>query len=267
MSAPLFYWVNAFTEKAFSGNAAAVVLHTDMIPEAEMQALAAEFNLSETAFVMPQAQAFQLRWFTPTVEVPLCGHGTLAAAVAMEAAGWVKKNDRIEFQTLSGALGAQLNSKGRVSLDFPLITIFDTPPDSDVLQKMFGHTALNQVMGKNGMLVVELALEEQVVNFQPDFDVIHALHATMLIITAAGKETDFVSRVFAPALGINEDPVTGAAHCVLGSYWAKKLDKHALTAQQLSKRTGKLDIDVRWDAQRVTLTGDGKIIVRGQLEK
>jgi len=229
-----FYQVDAFTSTVFGGNPAGVVLLDSWLPDEQMQAIAAENYLPETAFVIPENDDFGLRWFTPKTEIDLCGHATLAAAFVL-----FQRNPgtRIQFQTVSGVLSVR-QIDGKLELDFP-----SRPPHD--AQVTIAHMA--EVMGQKPELVltsrdlfVVYENEETLRLLQPDFQAIQQLDHLAVIVTAPGDNVDFVSRFFAPKIGIPEDPVTGSAHCSLIPYWAKRLGKSSLHALQLSPRGGEL---------------------------
>ncbi|MCM0041369.1 MAG: PhzF family phenazine biosynthesis protein [Algoriphagus sp.] len=230
--------LDAFSDQPFSGNPAGVCLLENSISQALMQQIAMEMNLSETAFVerTSDPRIFSLRWFTPAVEVDLCGHATLASASWMFHEGWVKPEDTIHFQTRSGILSVTKNGEG-VGMDFPLIpTEVDTHPNH--ARTLFG-AVLVQAARLRGNWIFELEDEVVVRNLVPDFAVLAATSEEGFIVTAAGSsEYDLVSRYFGPNLGINEDPVTGFAHCALVDYWYKKTGKTSFKAYQASKRGG-----------------------------
>lgn len=258
---PTLYWLDAFCDKPFSGNPAAVCLCTEMPDEHWMQHLAAEFNLSETAFVAPITQnRYALRWFTPSCEVDLCGHATLAAATAL----WAEQPsvNELVFVTRSGELSAQRNG-GTTELCFP-----SDPPQSVVsphaLTEVFGSALVATASCRFG-LIAQLNHAESVRQWAMDLDLIQQLPFPGLILTASTKhpEVDFVSRVFAPKLGINEDPVTGAAHCALAPYWSSLLDKPQLLAHQVSQRQGQLNLTST--AAGVILAGRCQLIMKGRL--
>lgn len=259
---PALFQVDAFTDAPFSGNPAAVCLLDEAREAGWMQAVAAEMNLSETAFVRPLPEGFELRWFTPTTEVNLCGHATLAAAhVLWETARMAPDADAI-FHTRSGWLTARRRAYG-IELDFPADPT--SPLEStEGLEAIAGGPIIAAHRGREDWLV-ELGSEAAVRACHPDLTRLAALPARGLIVTAQGSgEVDFVSRFFAPAAGIDEDPVTGSAHCTLADYWGERLGKTEMAARQVSARGG--NIGVRLNGERVTLTGKAVIVLRGELE-
>ena len=269
------YQVDAFTRELFKGNPAAVCLLSHAIDDALMQAVAAEMNLSETAFVMrlenrPWAElaVFSLRWFTPKVEVRLCGHATLAtAAVLFNMVGLAAP--AATFQTLSGDLVAR-RGEGGIVLDFPLDTPVPCDPPADVLAAIGIERAEAAAYGANtGDLLVHLADAQQVRALHPDFTALLACEGMgryrALIATAPGNAPyDFVSRFFAPGVGINEDPVTGSAHTLLTPYWAQRLGKQEMFAYQASARGGELRVRLAGQ-DRVELAGNAVVVFEGEL--
>jgi PhzF family phenazine biosynthesis protein len=255
--------VDAFTHTAFAGNPAAVCVLTEPTTEAWMQSVAREMKHSETAFCMPLKDgSFELRWFTPGGEVRLCGHATLAAAHVIWEEGWLEHRKVVRFSTLSGELTAA--PLGRViELDFP------SRPPSEVeapagLVDALGVTA--SWIGRDlDDYVVLLADEAAVVACAPDFGGLRTVETRGVIITAPARDdhVDFVSRFFAPRFGIDEDPVTGSAHCCLTPFWASRLDKTVLTARQLSSRGGELEVE--FAGERVKLRGTCVTTLRGTL--
>ena len=265
--------VDAFTDKAFGGNPAAVCILNETKPEHWLQQVAAEFNLSETAFLQQQENnRWHLRWFTPTCEIKLCGHATLASThVLLNELNLPYPT--IIFSSLSGDLHAALHDlqthdaqkkASHIKLDFPRIAC-EKREGTDAVINTLG---LNQLCTYNAGedVILELAHEADVLNYRPDFAAIVNINtARGMIITApsATNGRDFVSRFFAPRVGINEDPVTGAAHCSLADLWSKKLGKNILRAEQLSKRRGILDLVVH--DTRVELIGSCVTVLKGNL--
>ncbi len=254
--------IDAFTDRPFSGNPAAVCLIEESADAAWMQAVAAEMNLSETAFVVPENGAFALRWFTPTIEVDLCGHATLAAAHALWSERVVPANAPIPFETRSGTLTCTQHD-GRIELDFPAIPLEAIDPPDDLVAAL-GVTP--SYVGQSRLDHFVFVDEEQTVrSLTPDYSALRAMPLRGLIVTSpsASDEFDFISRYFAPAAGIDEDPVTGSAHCCLGPYWAEKLGKAELTGYQASARGGTVHVRVAGD--RVILGGTAVTVLRGAL--
>jgi PhzF family phenazine biosynthesis protein len=253
------FQVAAFTDKSFGGNPAAVVPLDAWIDESLMQRIAAENNLSETAFFVPTGESeWHIRWFTPAIEVPLCGHATLASAAVIHAR--LDHNDwPITFQSASGPLKIDVVDEEYV-LDLPanLSHPVDLP---EGFEAALGTTVQESYLGKNDIYMVVLADEAAVADLDPDFGALAAVTTHGVIATATGDNVDFVSRFFAPAIGIAEDPVTGAAHCVLTPYWSTKLGKDILDARQISSRVGILKCENHGD--RVILRGGAVFFLSG----
>jgi predicted PhzF superfamily epimerase YddE/YHI9 len=262
------YQVDAFTAEPFAGNPAAVCLLARGEPADPgwMQRVAAEMNLSETAFLRPGAEpgAWGLRWFTPAVEVELCGHATLAAAHVLWSEGLAAAGEELWFATLSGPLGARPGEDGVVWLDFPATPAEPVDPPDGLLDALGGGPARFVGRGRFDYLV-ELAGEADVRDLAPDVRRLAGLGSRGVIVTAAGGSAgyDFVSRYFAPAAGIDEDPVTGSAHCTLGPFWAERLGRVELTGFQASRRGGL--VRVRPQGDRVLLGGQAVTVLRGRL--
>jgi PhzF family phenazine biosynthesis protein len=254
--------VDAFTDRPFGGNPAAVCLLREEVPAAWMQSVAAEMNLAETAFVLPGEMVYQLRWFTPLVEVDLCGHATLASAHVLWEFEMVRPDEVIRFSTRSGELRA-VQRDGLIWLDMPAIAVMPRPLAPDLRQAIGAVPVWEGVAGDD--LMVELASDADVRALKPRLELLRGAKIRGLIVTAksAGSEIDFVSRFFAPAVGIDEDPVTGSAHCALGPYWAQRLGKRELQAYQASHRGG--DLRVRVDGERVFIGGKATTVLRGEL--
>jgi PhzF family phenazine biosynthesis protein len=235
MTLPI-YQVDAFADRLFSGNPAAVVVTGTELSAQTMQAVAAENNLAETAFVVADGGSHAIRWFTPTVEVELCGHATLAAAhLFFEHLGHPGKS--ITFSSRSGALHVRKH-EGLLWLDFPADTVETIEADA-LLAEALGVRPLEHYEGRDDLMAV-LESEEQVASLSPNMALLAKLPVRGVIVTAKGSKTDFVSRFFAPRSGIPEDPVTGSAHTTLTPYWSDKLGKQQLTARQISPRGGEL---------------------------
>lgn len=255
------YQVDAFARRQFAGNPAAVCPLKEWLPEATMQAIAAENNLAETAFFVPEARGYRLRWFTPTVEVDLCGHATLAAAFVLFEYLRYKK-DAITFHSRSGELSVTREGR-RLCLDFPALMPQRTGAPPSLIEGL-GVQPLEVWKAMDYMVV--LPSEEDVRTVQPSWGTLAQAGGRGVIVTAPGasKGIDFVSRFFAPAAGINEDPVTGSAHCMLTPYWAKRLGKTALHAWQLSARGGELWLKLRGD--RVLIAGEVQPYLKGKID-
>ncbi|MEO0409379.1 MAG: PhzF family phenazine biosynthesis protein [Cyanobacteria bacterium P01_A01_bin.135] len=270
------YQVDAFTNRPFAGNPAAVCLVPSPQPEAWMQQVAQEMNLSETAFVQrlenlsrSGAHQFNLRWFTPTTEVDLCGHATLASAHVLLSEGYLPEDAAIEFQTRSGPLTARSTAAG-IELNFPATPVpaASAPPG---LLDALGITAAPEFVGKSRFdYLIEVASEAQVRQMQPNFRELRHLPVRGIIVTSRGESSssagdayDMVSRFFAPGSGIDEDPVTGSAHCALGPFWQSRLGKAELLAYQASPRGGELRLLCQGD--RVLLRGRAVTVLKGEL--
>ncbi|MBV1934545.1 MAG: PhzF family phenazine biosynthesis protein [Parvibaculaceae bacterium] len=257
------FQVDAFADTVFGGNPAAIVPLKEWLSVETMQALAAENNLAETAFFVPEGEGFRLRWFTPTVEVELCGHATLATAhVLFTHLGWDKPE--IKFQYGDGELTVTKQADGMLEMDFPARPMRPTIK-LDGLDEALGDKPIILLKGVNLMAVFEHP--QQIADLSPNVYKLAQITGPMnvgLIATAACSEEvefDFVSRFFAPAHGINEDPVTGSAHCDLTPYWAKRLKKNTLKARQISKRGGTVLCELRGD--RVFLRGQCADYLKG----
>jgi PhzF family phenazine biosynthesis protein len=262
-----YFVVDAFTHKPFSGNPAAVCILNEPKTDDWLQKIAAEFNLSETAFLWhEQGNQWKLRWFTPTCEVKLCGHATLAAAHVL-ARELNLQHAEFLFSTLSGILAAKAGEQ-TIMLKFPKVEpklfsrIYLHNDDVGIKELNLDIVAAYQA-GED--IIVELAHEDEVLNYSPEIEKITKIETRGLIITSPGKnaDRDFVSRFFAPRFGINEDPVTGSAHCSLAVLWSKKLGKSSLRAEQLSQRRGFLELRVY--AEHVSLIGESITFSKGTL--
>jgi PhzF family phenazine biosynthesis protein len=253
------FQVDAFTDQLFAGNPAAVVPLRQWLPESLMQKIAAENNLAETAFIHPDGDGWAIRWFTPEAEIDLCGHATLASAFVI--ANFLNEGvSLIRFTTqVAGELRVTREGE-RYSLDFPARpgTLVDVP--AEVLAALGAEPPQATFAARDLMLVYERA--EQVAAVQPDFAAL-ARSGCKIIITAPGDDVDFVSRFFAPSVGIAEDPVTGSAHCTLIPYWAERLGRTDLTARQISARGGRLWC--RMDGARVHIAGQAVLYLEGTI--
>lgn len=264
MRVPL-YQVDAFAARLFTGNPAAVCPLPRWLPDDVLQAVAAENNLSETAFLVPEGDHYKLRWMTPTVEVDLCGHATLAAGfVLLEVLE--TKQQAVSFETRSGRLTVT-REDGLLWLDFPALPVLGPARDAGAVAAALGVTprAVYEIrqVHHGRYLLAELADEAEVVGLNPDVVALRG-QRTNVIVTAPGDEVDFVSRFFAPASGIDEDPVTGSAHCTLTPFWAARLGKTGLRARQRSRRGGELHCQLRGD--RVKIGGRAVLYLRGEIE-
>ncbi|MEM9015496.1 MAG: PhzF family phenazine biosynthesis protein [Verrucomicrobiota bacterium] len=255
------YQVDAFTDRIFGGNPAAVVpLEREWLPTATMQAIAMENQLSETAFFVQQDDGFALRWFTPTVEVDLCGHATLASAhVLFEELAFAR--ERIVFHGELGELIVTRHERG-YAMDFPIDTIGADREPAEAISAAIGAPVEEVFRGRHDLMAV-LAEERLIRELRPSIPAIASLDARGLLVTAPGDETDFVSRCFFPRTGIDEDPVTGSAHTTMSPYWGKRLGKEELRARQLSKRIG--DLICRVGEERVVLIGNAVTFSRGAI--
>jgi len=269
MAIPIFQ-VDAFAEEPFKGNPAGVCLlrgpaNPVVADQASwMQSVAAEMNLAETAFPLAEGEGFRLRWFTPKVEVRLCGHATLATAHILWEQGFLAPEQEARFQTLSGLLTARRDGD-RIELDFPARPPLPKPPDwADAVAGALGIKPLYIGMSAEDILF-EAADEGAVRCVQPDFATLRSLPARGVIVTSrsADPRFDFVSRFFAPAVGVDEDPVTGSSHTVLVPYWAQRLGKRTFTAYQASARGGVLYL--RLDGDRVKIAGHAVTVIKGEL--
>jgi PhzF family phenazine biosynthesis protein len=251
------YQIDAFADKMFSGNPAAVCPLDNWLPDETLQNIAMENNLAETAFYVNESEGLRIRWFTPTIEVDLCGHATLASAFVLfnhEQYG----GDKIIFNSRSGPLTVT-KSGDLLTLNFPLDTLVEVPAIPE-LEKGLGLKAIKTFKGKTDYMLV-FEKEDQIKNMSPDFRLIGTVQARGIIVTAKGNTVDFVSRFFGPQSGMDEDPVTGSAHTSLTPYWAKVLNKTEFNAIQLSKRQGKLKCKLVGD--RVEISGTAKSFMTG----
>src|ERR1700736_5473715 len=229
------YQVDAFASRVFTGNPAAVCPLGQWLPDQQMQAIAAENNLAETAFFVRNGQGYHLRWFTPTVEVDLCGHATLASAFVIMN-HLTPSVSSVQFSTKSGKLGVTRDGD-LLSLDFPALPAVECQVHPELFPALGGRP--EKALAARDYLVV-YATEAELRSLTPDMDALRKTDRFGVIATAPGKDLDFVSRFFAPAQGIPEDPVTGSSHCTLTPYWARRLGKTTLTARQVSARVGDL---------------------------
>lgn len=254
------YQIDAFTDKVFTGNPAAVCPLDKWLNDDILQNIAMENNLSETAFYVKQDSMFYIRWFTPTVEVDLCGHATLATAFVLFNHENYSENIIHFYSPRSGALTVTKNGE-YLTLNFPA-DIFEQVAISDDIVNCFDLKPESVYKGKSDYLFV-FEKEEDIINIRPEYDKIVKLDSRGVIISAKGNNVDFVSRFFAPQSGVNEDPVTGSAHTTLTPYWSKQLGKTELTALQLSNRKGYLKC--RYLNDRVEITGKGKLYLTGEI--
>jgi PhzF family phenazine biosynthesis protein len=252
------YQVDAFSARVFAGNPAAVVPLETWLPDDVMQAIAAENNLAETAFFAPEGKGFRLRWFTPTVEVDLCGHATLASAHLLFTT-LAYPGPRIEFLTRSGMLTVARRGD-LLAMEFPARPPQPCAPPP-ALDKALGKAPL-EVLGARDYLLV-YGREADIRSLSPDMERIAKFDRFAVIVTAPGESCDFVSRFFAPAQGIPEDPVTGSAHCTLIPYWSKRLGKTTMQARQISPRGGELVCEDR--GERVVIAGKAALYLEGAI--
>ena len=255
--------VDAFTNKPFSGNPAAVCVLPQPVPDEWMRNVAREMNLSETAFLTPQDGGFQLRWFTPAVEVDLCGHATVASAHVLWEDGHLPANRQARFHTRSGLLLADRRGDW-IELDFPAKVVAPAPAPAELLPALGVARAV--FVGKNVFdYLVEVDSEETLKALSPDHSTLRKVPVRGVIVTARSDsgEFDFVSRFFAPGAGVDEDPVTGSAHCALGPYWSERLGKSELTAFQASARGGVVRVKLAGD--RVLLGGQAVTVMTADL--
>jgi PhzF family phenazine biosynthesis protein len=262
MMNPKIYQVDAFTSAPFAGNPAAVCLLESPQPAQWMLRVASEMNLSETAFLWPLAKGYSLRWFTPTTEVNLCGHATLASAHVLWESGILDNSQPAYFHTKSGLLTA-VHTAGGIQLDFPTAEVKPAQPVPELLAALGIDHGQTWQAGNKLLIIVDN--EEIVRRTAPDFVALSQLPGRGVIVSSAAQSNDydFVSRYFAPWVGIDEDPVTGSAHCILGPFWAKQLGKTKLRAFQASTRGGALEVEP--DRDRVYLRGQAVTILSGEL--
>lgn len=254
------YQVDAFTDKVFAGNPAAVVLLDTWLANATLQAIAEENNLSETAFLVPSDEPYdyELRWFTPADEVDLCGHATLASAQVLFQ---IKPGaEQLSFTTRSGTLKVSQTSDGLLQMDFPAAEMEDVAIQ-DILSQALGKAPLRVVKGYDYIAFYDN--EKDIQQLEPDFMRLAEIEGRGVLVTAPGEQTDFVSRCFFPKLRVNEDPVTGSAHCELAPLWAAKLGKNVVTGMQLSARGGQVHCEVTDD--RVLLSGAAVTYLEGHI--
>ena len=244
------YIVDAFTSKPFSGNPAAVCVMKSWPSEESMKKLAMENNLSETAFIVKEAEGYHLRWFTPETEVELCGHATLASSFVI-LNYYEPDMDMVQFHTRSGVL--TIRRRGNLfEMDFPTYELKEIPV-TDAMEEAFGVRPVKAVLGLDLICVFET--EEQVRTMQPDQVLLTRIEGRIQNATARGRETDCVSRSFCPKLGVAEDPVCGSAHCQIAAYWSKELDRQEIEAYQASKRGGHLHCSME-GKDRIRISGE-----------
>lgn len=255
------YQVDAFTNKTFSGNPAAVCILNEWLEESLMQKIAEENNLSETAFAVKNNDVYEIRWFTPTVEIDLCGHATLATAHVLFNYFDIEDTS-IKFHShRSGNLSVSKEDDGYLTLDFPINLAEITQENLDLNKALGGTPAVTLKSSFDYLLIFKNQAEIE--KLQPDFSALKKIKTRGIMVSAKGDNVDFVSRFFAPASGINEDPVTGSAHCTLTPYWSKELNKVTLTAQQISARGGDLKCTLVND--RVKISGKSVTYLIGEI--
>ncbi len=255
------FQIDAFTDKVFHGNPAAICILDEWIDEIKMQKIGAENNLAETAFVVKKDDDFEIRWFTPSVEVDLCGHATLAAAhVIYNYYNYQSK--KIIFHSLKSGLLSVEKDKDYYTLDFP-VDIYKKVDTPQLLIDAYGIIPTETYRGKTDYLSIFLS-QDEIEKIEPDLNLISTVDARGVIVSAPGNNVDFVSRFFGPQSGIDEDPVTGSAHTTLTPFWSNKLGKEVLTAKQLSKRQGYLVCELQ--GTRVKITGEAVTYLVGEIE-
>ena len=254
------YQVDAFTDKPYSGNPAAVCILESKPTDKLMQDIASEMSLPETAFLLPFKDGYSLRWFTPSSEIDLCGHATLASAHILMEKGYINEGQKVDFYTKSGLLTAK-SEDGWIRLNFPA----RPEKESNAPDNLIDALNINPIyVGKNIFdYIVEVETEEIVRNIKPDFNKLMKVDMRGVIVTAKSKEYDFISRFFAPEIGVFEDPVTGSAHCCLGPYWRNKLGKDEFIAYQASSRGGVLRVKVVDD--RVFISGKAVTVLEWEI--
>lgn len=256
--------VDAFSSSPFAGNPAAVCLLSDPVNDTQMQNIAAEFNLSETAFCISDGEQHSLRWFTPVAEVDLCGHATLATARVLFSRGW---DGPVDFHTKSGTLQVW-KEQDRIGMRFPLWQPEAQTVSPDLCQALHLREILSQAVyhGREDILLVRVSDAQTVYELQPDMSLLKHIPAQGIIVTALSdkKDVDFVCRFFAPRIGIPEDPVTGAVHCILAPFWANVLSTQVLTSYQASARGGR--VYMRLEDAHVILEGEAVIVLEGTLK-
>jgi len=264
------YQVDAFSDRPFAGNPAGVCVLDAPGRETWMRDVAAEMNLSETAFLHPEGAGWRLRWFTPTVEVDLCGHATLASAHVLWTERGVPSDRPLAFSTLSGPLGAAPGDGGWIELDFPAEPVTPADPPAGLLEAL--GLDVVEAAGRNRMDWLLAVPDEGTLRaLDPDFRALGQVDARGVAVTAPPGEAtrrehprvDFVSRFFAPAAGVNEDPVTGSAHCALGPWWSARLGRETVLGRQVSRRGGLVRVTHR--GTRVTLAGRAVTALRGRI--
>ena len=255
------YQVDAFTDHVFGGNPAAVCILEEWLSTSLMQQIAQENNLAETAFVVQRNSSFELRWFTPEIEVDLCGHATLATAYVLFNHYGYTENTIHFISPRSGPLSVEKGPHGLMTMDFPTDDIVALQIDTKIT-KAIGLTPLRMIKGKTDYLLIYNS-QQEIEAIQPNLHLLDQLDCRGVIVSALGEEVDFVSRFFSPQCGIPEDPVTGSAHTTMLPYWSKTLGKTKLRAKQLSQRGGNLDCEYLGD--RVKISGKAVLYLIGEI--
>ena len=253
------YYIDVFTDQVFKGNTAAVIPLQEWLDDAIMQQIAAQNKLSETAFFVPRGDGFDLRWFTPATEVNLCGHATLASAYVI----WNMLGHpvhQILFHTKSGPVKA-IKSNGDYTLDFPMDYYLDQKAPEEMVRAL-GKEPKEAYIGKDNHLLI-FENEDDIRNMYPDFNLLKEVRAHGIIVSARGRDVDYVYRFFAPALGVDEDPATGSVQTTLTNYWSKKLDKEQWHSIQLSERQGHFTTAIEED--RILITGKAVTYLQGEI--
>ncbi|HEY6540038.1 MAG TPA: PhzF family phenazine biosynthesis protein [Ktedonobacteraceae bacterium] len=258
------YQVDSFTSKPFTGNPAGVCVLPEERDERWMQNVATEMNLSETAFLVRARDGYNLRWFTPAVEVELCGHATLASAHILWETGALRPDEQARFHTLSGLLTADRRGDW-YEMDFPVKSETAGAVPASLVETLGANVQVQNIVANQFDFLVEVTSESIVRAMQPDFTRLSKISVRGVIVTSRSdsRDYDFVSRFFAPAVGVNEDPVTGSAHCFLSPYWSERLGRNELVGYQASARGGV--VKVRLDGDRVHLGGQAVTVLRGEL--
>tara|TARA_R110001592_G_scaffold639_9_gene3420 strand:- start:8261 stop:9049 length:789 start_codon:yes stop_codon:yes gene_type:complete len=255
------YQIDAFTTKLFGGNPAAVCILDEWLSNGLMQKIAAENNLAETAFAVKKENHYELRWFTPEIEVDLCGHATLATSFVLYNYYGFQENTLRFISPRSGELLVQKNDAGLFTMDFPTDDLIPVAEQPDI-SKAIGKQPLETFKGKTDYMLI-YATQSDIEAIHPNFHLLNELDCRGVIVSSKGNDVDFVSRFFAPQCGIPEDPVTGSAHTTLAPYWSKKLGKTYLSAKQLSERGG--DLHCQYNGDRVKISGNAVCYLIGEI--
>lgn len=255
------YQVDSFTKEAYKGNPAGICILDTMPNEEWMKKVAREMNLSETAFIVKKDDLYDLRWFTPLIEINLCGHATLAAAHILWSEGYHQQDADIQFYTKSGILKTKKEDKW-IEMNFPLLRYEESVVPKELIKAL--NIEPKYTCKSNDNYLIEVTSPEMVENLRPNFKLLSKIDMHGVIVTSQSTgEYDFVSRFFAPSVGVNEDPVTGSAHCVLANYWKERLKKEKFKAYQLSLRGGEIGLKV--DGERVKIRGQAVTVLRGEI--